>query len=65
MVVLDGWIFVEGDVIMVDGISGEVLVGELFMCEVVLDGVFCKLLNWVEEYCDIGICVNVDMFVDV
>jgi pyruvate,orthophosphate dikinase len=60
LVAPDGRTFAEGDVITVDGTSGEVLAGEPPMREAVLDGAFRKLLNWAEEYCDIGIRANAD-----
>ena len=55
-----GRIFREGDVITVDGTTGEVLVGEPPMLEAALDGAFQTLLDWADEFRDIGVRANAD-----
>ncbi|MGB8621234.1 MAG: putative PEP-binding protein [Paracoccaceae bacterium] len=56
----DGRVFHEGDVITVDGSSGEALVGAVRMLGPALDDAFRALLGWAEEICDIGIRANAD-----
>lgn len=55
-----GRVFREGDIVTVDGTTGEVLAGEVQMLEPALDGAFRTLLGWAEETCDIGIRTNAD-----
>jgi pyruvate, orthophosphate dikinase len=56
----DGRIFREGDIITVDGTSGEALVGTAEMLPPALDETFHKLLSWADEVRDIGIRANAD-----
>ncbi|WP_291834175.1 putative PEP-binding protein [Limimaricola sp.] len=49
-----------GDIITVDGTSGEVLAGEPAMREAALDGAFQTLLAWADTFRDIGIRANAD-----
>ena len=56
----DGRVFAEGDVITVDGTTGEVLVGAAEMLAPALDDAFRKLLSWADEVRDIGIRANAD-----
>lgn len=57
---VDGRKFSEGDVITVDGTSGEILVGEPAMLEASLDFEFQKLLQWADTFRDIGVRANAD-----
>ncbi|SMY08663.1 putative PEP-binding protein [Flavimaricola marinus] len=50
----------EGDVITVDGSSGDVLAGEPAMLEAALDVGFQTLLGWADEFRDIGVRANAD-----
>ncbi|MGR3485817.1 MAG: putative PEP-binding protein [Paracoccaceae bacterium] len=50
----------EGDVITVDGTSGQVLVGAPDLLEAALDGGFRTLLTWADEIRDIGVRANAD-----
>ncbi len=50
----------EGDIITVDGTTGEVLAGEPPMLEAALDGAFAELLDWADGFRDIGIRANAD-----
>ncbi|MEE4118791.1 MAG: putative PEP-binding protein [Paracoccaceae bacterium] len=50
----------EGDVVTVDGSTGEVLMGAAPMLEPGLDGPFRKLLAWADERRDIGVRANAD-----
>jgi pyruvate,orthophosphate dikinase len=52
--------FVEGDVITVDGTTGEVLAGAAEMLPPALDDAFRTLLSWADDVCDIGIRANAD-----
>jgi len=56
----DGRVFAEGDVITVDGSTGEVLAGAAEMLAPALDDSFRKLLSWADEVRDIGIRANAD-----
>ncbi len=53
-------IFTEGDIITVDGTTGEVLVGAADMLAPALDGGFQRLLSWADDFRDIGIRANAD-----
>jgi pyruvate,orthophosphate dikinase len=53
-------VFHEGDVITVDGSSGEVLAGTAEMIEPALGGAFATLMKWADEARDIGIRANAD-----
>ncbi|WP_071672403.1 putative PEP-binding protein [Nioella nitratireducens] len=53
-------VFHEGDVITVDGSSGEVLVGAATMIEPAMGGAFATLLRWADDARDIGIRANAD-----
>ncbi len=56
----DGRMFMAGDVITVDGTTGDILAGEPAMVEAALDGAFQTLLNWADESRDIGVRANAD-----
>ncbi len=56
----DGRHFKEGDVITVDGTSGDVLAGEPKMLEASLDTAFQTLLSWADDFRDIGVRANAD-----
>ncbi|WP_187431161.1 Pyruvate, phosphate dikinase [Roseobacter fucihabitans] len=60
LVTKDGRVFTTGEVITVDGTSGEVLAGAPKMREAALDESFRKLMDWATEFCDIGIRANAD-----
>jgi len=60
LVAKDGRVFVEGDLITVDGTTGEALVGAADMLPPALDDTFRKLLSWADEVRDIGIRANAD-----
>ncbi|WP_227284652.1 MULTISPECIES: putative PEP-binding protein [Paracoccaceae] len=57
-------VFHEGDVITVDGSSGEVLAGVAAMIEPALGGAFAKLMDWADAARDIGIRANADTVED-
>ena len=59
-VAADGRVFVEGDLITVDGTTGEVLAGAAEMLAPALDDAFRKLLSWADAVRDIGIRANAD-----
>jgi pyruvate,orthophosphate dikinase len=56
----DGRRFGEGDIVTLDGTSGDVLAGEAKMQEAALDEAFQSLLSWADEVRDIGIRANAD-----
>ncbi len=56
----DGRSFAVGDIITVDGTTGQILVGEPPMLEAALDDEFQTLLQWADEYRDIGVRANAD-----
>lgn len=56
----DGRSFAAGDMITVDGTTGQVLTGEPPMLEASLDGSFGTLLEWADEFRDIGVRANAD-----
>ncbi len=56
----DGRVFAEGDVITVDGTTGDVLAGAPDMLEAALDESFQTLLSWADDYRDIGVRANAD-----
>ncbi|BDW85898.1 putative PEP-binding protein [Roseicyclus marinus] len=53
-------IFHEGDVITVDGSTGDVLAGAAEMVEPALGGAFATLMDWADAARDIGIRANAD-----
>jgi pyruvate, orthophosphate dikinase len=56
----DGRVFREGDIITVDGTTGEVLAGAADMLPPALDDAFERLLGWADTFRDIGIRANAD-----
>jgi pyruvate,orthophosphate dikinase len=50
----------EGDVITIDGATGEVMAGTAPLMEPRLDPEFYTLLRWADEVSDIGVRVNAD-----
>ena len=56
----DGRRFSEGDIVTVDGKTGEVLAGEVDMLEPALDDAFQTLLGWADDIRDIGVRANAD-----
>ncbi|MDJ0628664.1 MAG: PEP-utilizing enzyme [Rhodobacter sp.] len=55
-----GRTFAEGDIITLDGATGEVLAGAVPMLEPALDDAFRSLLTWADRIRDIGIRANAD-----
>lgn len=56
----DGRSFSAGDIITVDGTTGQVLAGAPAMLEAALDGAFQTLLEWADMFRDIGVRANAD-----
>ena len=56
----DGRVFREGDIITIDGTSGEVLAGEPAMLEAAQDDAFQELMDWSDAVRDIGVRANAD-----
>lgn len=56
----DGRVFTEGDIITIDGSTGQVLAGSTNLLEPALDGSFKKLLSWADAARDIGVRANAD-----
>ncbi|MAC76829.1 MAG: pyruvate, phosphate dikinase [Rhodobacteraceae bacterium] len=60
LVAPNGRVFKTGDIITIDGTSGQVLAGEPEMLEPALDDAFQTLMGWADEARDIGIRANAD-----
>jgi pyruvate,orthophosphate dikinase len=60
LILADGRILEEGEVVTVDGTSGQVLLGAVAMQEAALDEAFQTLMEWADEERDIGIRANAD-----
>lgn len=60
LVLEDGRRFSEGDLITLDGATGEVLAGAVDMVGPTLDNSFKTLLGWADEARDMGIRANAD-----
>ncbi len=56
----DGRVLGEGDLITIDGTSGEVLGGAVPLLEPALDDAFNSLMRWADAARDIGIRANAD-----
>jgi len=56
----DGRKFKAGDMVTVDGTTGQMLAGQPAMLEAALDDAFQTLLSWADEVRDIGIRANAD-----
>lgn len=60
LILRDGRVVTAGDVITVDGTSGQVLLGAVEMQEAALDDAFQTLMEWADDERDIGIRANAD-----
>ena len=60
IVAVDGRVFKSGDIVTIDGSSGQVLSGEPAMLEAALDDAFQTLMGWADAERDIGIRANAD-----
>ncbi len=60
IIAADGRKFAEGEIITVDGTTGEVLAGAPVMVEAALDDAFQTLLQWADDVRDIGVRANAD-----
>ncbi|TCP43213.1 putative PEP-binding protein [Rhodovulum marinum] len=60
LITADGRKLHEGDIVTLDGTSGQVLLGEVAMLEPALDDAFQALMGWAEAACDIGVRANAD-----
>jgi pyruvate, orthophosphate dikinase len=60
LISVDGRIFREGDIITIDGSTGEALVGAAEMLAPTLDAPFRTLMSWADEVRDIGVRANAD-----
>ncbi len=60
IITADGRSFAEGDVITVDGTTGDILAGAPAMLEAALDECFQTLLSWADDLRDIGVRANAD-----
>ncbi len=56
----DGRSVGEGDVVTIDGTTGELLAGEIALLEPALDDAFQTLLGWADAARDIGVRANAD-----
>ncbi|WP_375690457.1 putative PEP-binding protein [Pseudooceanicola sp. LIPI14-2-Ac024] len=60
LVAPDGRVFKAGDMITVDGTSGQILAGDPPLLEAAQDEAFQALMTWADEERDIGIRANAD-----
>ncbi|MFP7571334.1 putative PEP-binding protein [Marivita sp. S2033] len=60
LVAADGRVLKEGDVITIDGTSGQILAGSVDMIEATLDDTFRTFMNWADAERDIGVRANAD-----
>ena len=60
LIAQDGRIINEGDILTVDGTSGEVLLGETDLQPAGQDEAFLQFMDWADEACDISIRANAD-----
>ncbi|MEM7521234.1 MAG: putative PEP-binding protein, partial [Pseudomonadota bacterium] len=60
LVAADGRILSAGDLITLDGSSGEIIAGEVAMQEAALDENFTRLMSWAEDAADIAVRANAD-----
>jgi pyruvate,orthophosphate dikinase len=60
IVTADGRVLKAGDIITLDGTSGQILAGEPEMLEAALDDAFQTLMGWADAERDIGIRANAD-----
>ncbi|ARE39319.1 Pyruvate,phosphate dikinase [Rhodovulum sp. P5] len=60
LITADGRKLHEGDIVTIDGTSGQVILGPVKMLEPALDDAFKALMNWAEDACDIGVRANAD-----
>ncbi|MCU0315337.1 MAG: pyruvate, phosphate dikinase [Fimbriimonadaceae bacterium] len=56
----EGVVINEGDLVTVDGSSGEVFVGELVLIEPEITGHFDTLMNWADEFRTLKVRANAD-----
>ncbi|WP_135079033.1 pyruvate, phosphate dikinase [Terasakiella sp. SH-1] len=57
---IDGKVLAEGDVITLDGSSGEVMVGTVPTIQPELSGDFAKLMSWADEIRALGVRTNAE-----
>ena len=57
---MDGRVFSEGDVVTVDGTSGDVLAGTVPMIQPETTGAFATLLDWADDVRRLGVRANAD-----
>lgn len=56
----DGRVFRAGDIVTIDGTSGQILAGQPAMLEAALDDAFQTLMSWADAARDIAIRANAD-----
>jgi pyruvate, orthophosphate dikinase len=55
-----GRTFKAGDIVTIDGSTGQVLEGRVAMTEPELSGEFATLMGWADEFCRLGVRANAD-----
>ncbi|MEL6641408.1 MAG: putative PEP-binding protein, partial [Pseudomonadota bacterium] len=60
----DGRVLTEGDIVTVDGTTGQILLGSVDTLEAALDESFQTLLAWADDVRDIGVRANADTAAD-
>jgi len=59
-ITVNGLVIKEGDVLTLDGSTGNVMLGEVAMIDPELSGEFQKILEWADEVRKIGVRTNAD-----
>ena len=57
---VDDTVVKEGDVLSLNGTTGEVILGEVTLIEPELSGEFAEILNWADEFRTLGVRTNAD-----
>ena len=60
LTVPDGRVFREGDIITIDGTTGQALVGAVDMVPAALGGAFATLMEWADARRELGVRANAD-----
>ena len=58
--IVNGFVVKEGDILTIDGGTGEVIVGEVPMVEPEMSDEFAEILDWSDEASNLGVRANAD-----
>lgn len=65
MFILGGVMFYENDWLSLNGITGEIIRGRVDFMLLIVSEDLGMFMFWVDEFCDMKVLINVDMFEDV